>query len=43
LTFERLMKRMEESKGVYKDVLALHLDYKTNETLTQIMQSLDQS
>jgi hypothetical protein len=34
---------MEESKGVYKDVLALHLDYKTNETLTQIMQSLDQS
>jgi carboxyl-terminal processing protease len=42
------MKRMEESKGVYKDVLSTPFDYKTNETFNtdyekHLMQSLDQS
>jgi carboxyl-terminal processing protease len=31
LTFERLMKRMEESKGIYKDILSSPFDYKVNE------------
>jgi carboxyl-terminal processing protease len=32
LTFERLMKRMEESKVIYQDVLKTPFDYKINES-----------
>jgi len=32
LTYDRLMKRMEESKGIYGDILKTPFDYKINET-----------